>query len=598
MAGHLSLPSASGSRWWRWLAWLLLALAALRLGQVLLHQPLAGYANQYDQVRAHACLGLWPVGAEPGASTPVAPLPLLRAGPFDPVNCHRTTDVLLAQLAFFGPRTGAWLAGVPAAEFTVSLRWPGVLKALLLAALVWLCDRLLREQPRARLLHALGVALVLSDPLNSLYLHSLYTEFGALLGTYALLAGLYGLTRAQGGRLALLLLGWGALALALSRFQHLPVLLALAALALWPEGPPGAPRRLRAVLLGSALALGIASHHDAQLRLPNIPAANRADTLFGALLPASSDPQGLVARLGLPAACADLGGSNWYLPRGHDLQAACPAAFRVSHARIAWALLAEPLTALRALAIAVPQSTAWRLNYVGELAGEVQQRAPVYSLSDAFAGGPLGLHWLFWCLPLLAGLLALPACLRRRSDPLPLLQLGCALTVAGGWAASVFGDGYSELPRHLHLAVNAGLLGWLLWLAAWFGRDRRLAGWTLLLTAGLSQAGLLLPATHARLTQPATDQLSAGAPQPVQGWVLAPGPRPAAVELCTLSTCTRVPLTADPAVGAFFPVQGGAAAWRFATTMPLTAGPLEVWLLLPAQSRIRVLRHSLIAQPP
>lgn len=578
----------------------LLLLAALRLAQVLCHAPLAGYANQYDMVRAHACLGLWPAAMAPGQASPEAPIAMLRGGAVDPANCHRSTDVLIAQAAFALPRLAAWFKDTPDGEFLVSLRWVGALKALLLVALVLLLDHLLAQVPRARLLHAVSVAVILADPLDTLFLHTLYTEFGALLGAYALLAAVWLLHRRLHGRAALLLLGWGALALALSRFQHLPVLLALAALALGPVGPSEAPRRLRAFALGAALLLGVASHQDAQQRIPGIPAANRADTLFGALLPASTDPEALVARLGLPSACVALGGSNWYVPRGQDLQAACPAAFALSHAQIGWALLAEPLTALRALAIAVPQSTAWRLNYLGEVAGGVMQRVAAPSLGDAMASRALWVHWVFWGLPLLAGGLALRGLWRAQDTALPALQLACALTIAGGWAASVFGDGYSELARHLHLAVNAALLGWLLWLASVWGsgQHRASAALTLPLVLAASWAGLGLPAASARLTVPATDALgSAGLEQDVAGWVLAPGATVTGLALCQppmpIAQCRHTALLPDSAVSTFFPVAGAAAAWRFQLRMPLKPGILEAWLLHADGSQERVLRHTL-----
>lgn len=584
--------------WRRWTLALLL-LAALRLAQVVCHAPLAGYANQYDMVRAHACLGLWPEAVAPGQASPEAPIPQLRDGAVDPANCHRSTDVLIAQAAFALPRLAAWLKDTPEGEFRVSLRWVGALKTLLLVALVLLLDHLLLGTPQARLVHAASVALILADPLNTLFLHTLYTEFGALLGAYALLAGVWLLYRRLHGRAALLLLGWGALALALSRFQHLPVLLALAALALWPAGPSEAPRSLRAFALGAALLLGMASHQDAQQRLPGIPAANRADTLFGALLPASADPEALVARLGLPPACAALGGSNWYVPRGRDLRVACPEAFVLTHARIGLALLAEPLTALRALAIAVPQSTAWRLNYLGEVAGGDMQRVAAPSVGEAMARRALWAHWVFWWLPVLAGGLAARALWREHDSGVPALQLGCALTIAGGWAASVFGDGYSELARHLHLAVNAALLGWLLWLASLWGSwsYRTPALLTIPLVLAATWIGLRLPAASARLTAPASDALStAGSEQELAGWVLAPGAAVAGLALCQPPTptaqCRHTELRPDPAVSAFFPVAGAAAAWRFGLRMPLEAGVLEAWLLHTDGSQERVLRHE------
>ncbi|MCB1613940.1 MAG: hypothetical protein KDI60_19605, partial [Xanthomonadales bacterium] len=54
----------------RLLWWLALLLLCARLGFVLTHQPLAGFANQFDMLRNTGCLGLQPlVDAAPGAAT-------------------------------------------------------------------------------------------------------------------------------------------------------------------------------------------------------------------------------------------------------------------------------------------------------------------------------------------------------------------------------------------------------------------------------------------------------------------------------------------------------------------------------------------------
>lgn len=46
--------------WQVWLAILLLVSGSIRIFQVVLHEPLYGYANQSDMGRMQYCFGIWP----------------------------------------------------------------------------------------------------------------------------------------------------------------------------------------------------------------------------------------------------------------------------------------------------------------------------------------------------------------------------------------------------------------------------------------------------------------------------------------------------------------------------------------------------------
>ena len=45
---------------------LLLVAGTVRIGWMAGHQPLLGYANQFDMGRTSACFGMWPDLPEPG----------------------------------------------------------------------------------------------------------------------------------------------------------------------------------------------------------------------------------------------------------------------------------------------------------------------------------------------------------------------------------------------------------------------------------------------------------------------------------------------------------------------------------------------------
>ena len=460
----------------RLLWWLALLLLCARLGFVLTHQPLAGFANQFDMLRNTGCLGLQPlVDAAPGAATPQAPVSRYQTGmPRDP-SCLYGTEVLIGGVALGLDRAGDALGlGEPD---SMPLRLVGWTKALLLLLALAVVDRSLRRWPSLRLIHAWVAALILVDPFNSLYLAGFYTEFAALLSAYlALMLPLPWLLAARAPSVSAMLT-WGLVlaALALSRFQHAAIpLILLAWLAVLGRGQQWPVRRLVALpllVLIPALALQL----NLQGRYQTIADANCWNSFFGAALPAAADPAEFVTRLQLPPACAELVHSTWYLQRGRDARVECPQAFRLS--RLAWALqlAAEPAALARLVGRGVALSGQWRPSYLGEVAGAEFQRMPAgplalgASLADGIAELPFAPLLLFWTAPALLLLLLL----KPRATPVPpernaenqdrrLAALWLwpllLLIVLLGWASSLVGDGYSELARHLHLAANAALV--------------------------------------------------------------------------------------------------------------------------------------------
>lgn len=499
------------------LLWLLAVVLLLaRLGFVIAHEPLAGFANQFDMLRTTGCLGLVPdIDAPAGAATPAAPVEAYRVGaPRDP-SCLLGTEVALAGLARAVDFTGDALGlGDPQ---TMPLRLLGCVHALLLLLALIFIDRRLRAHPGARLAHAWLAALILVDPFNTLYLSSFYTEFAALLSAWLALAlPLAWLLDGRGPRNRELLL-WGLFlaALALSRFQHAAIPLVVLAWLLARARALGwsLPRLALAplLLLLPALALQFA----AQKQYQTIADANRWNSFFGAALPAAADPLAFVRALDLPDACAELVHTTWYLQRGRDARGECPQAFELSRVRWLAKLAREPAALARLVGRGLSLSGQWRPGYLGELAGGQFQRMPPGplwlggSISDGIARLPYNALLAFWAAPLLllAGLTA-----RRRSATATRLGRATAgdpahsgahraalwlwplllLIVALGWGASLVGDGYSELARHLHLAANAGLvalgLGLLALAQALFGGAPRVtsgARWRLALGAGL-----------------------------------------------------------------------------------------------------------------
>ena len=151
----------------------------------------------------------------------------------------------------------------------------------------------------------------------------------------------------------------------MSRQQHLllPAVLALPVLvSLW--------RTARGIALGLALwVLAIALAQATIARPATITAANSADVVLGAILPASRDQARTAARLGLPERCLQSSGASWYETMGESLAATCPEALAMPRRTLAALAFAEPATIVRAVLRGLPQVQDWRLGYLGSVEG-------------------------------------------------------------------------------------------------------------------------------------------------------------------------------------------------------------------------------------
>jgi hypothetical protein len=540
-------PGAAACRW----LWLAAALClCLRLGYVLTHQPLAGFANQFDMLRTTGCLGLVPaVESAPGAPPAAAPIERYAVGAARDPSCLPGTEVLIAGVARVLDRSGDALGlGDPASMPLRLLAWT---KAGLLLLALGFIDWRLRAHRGARVVHAGLAAVVLVDPFNTLYLAGFYSEFAALLSCWLALA--LPLTwlldgKPPGHRGALC---WGLIlaALALSRFQHalIPLLLLawmllLARRARWASGP---------LLLWPVLALlpALALQLSVQGQSPSIADANRWNSFFGAAMPAAGDATRFARDLGLPERCAELVHTTWYLQRGRDARAECPQAFGLSRARWLAQLATEPDAIARFVGRGVSLSGQWRLGYLGELAGAQFERMPIgrsglgASIADAIARLAFTPLLALWMTPLLllAGLVGGSAPTRptragaegeagAHAAALWLWPMLVSI-VGAGWAASLLGDGYSELARHLHLAGNATLVAVGLGLLALLNHPLRRARRVTLQGVALPALALLLAVVagsfiwsqrvaYGVLDRPADERIVIG--RELSGWALDP----------------------------------------------------------------------------
>ena len=438
----------------------LLALGAWRIAVIVAASPMLGYANQFDMGRTSACFGLWPDLPEPARyeAHPQAPVSHYARAEPRPAECYRSSELAFVAAALaIAPRDGP-----------VDLRIVGAVKgALLILAAVGL-DAALKRRPAWALANAVVFAGVLADPMVMLWANTLYTEFGALLGAYASIGLLPALIvrdpeRSQSPpRWALLGFAVGLAVLGLSRQQHLLLPAVLAApvlISLW--------RPARGIALGLTLwVLALAIAQAMMARPATITAANNADVVLGAILPASRDQARTAARLGLPERCLQSVGASWYETMGESLAATCPEALAMPRRALAAVALAEPMTIARAVLRGLPQVQDWRLGYLGsvegrDFAGNEAVRAVAGPAASSLATMVTALPQRAFAW-ILGGSLALliasaSATLRGsiRGRPAPFALLVYALTATAWYAilTSILGDGYVEIPRHAQLAA-------------------------------------------------------------------------------------------------------------------------------------------------
>jgi Bacterial Ig domain len=444
------------------LAFVLIGIGALRVYAVVDATPLLGYANQFDMRRISACVGLWP-DLPPAArlqAHPEAPIRRYVRGERRPDECYWSSELL-----FVAP-----VAAILADGETVDLRVIGAIKAVTLIVIAFALGAMLRRRPALALVHGVVFALVLCDPIVTLWLNTLYTEFTAVLFAYASVVLLVAIgMRATGSdspssmqvaALALSLIGLG-----LSRQQHLwlPALLIFPlVISLWTRA-----RRSALLLIAVVGAIAFA---QAELigRHPTIAQANNADVVLGAILPASNDEALTAKRLGLPERCLRSVGATWYQPMGEALEATCPEALAMHRRNLAALVATEPATLLRAVLRPLPQLQDWRLGYLGSVEGlQYAGSDSVRSVAGALASGigpALAKLPLFAFLQMLAAsaaiflvsaLVCVAGAVSRRCSPLALTLY--ALTCIAWYAimTSIFGDGYVEVARHAQLASVA-----------------------------------------------------------------------------------------------------------------------------------------------
>ncbi len=544
----------------QWIGIILILAGLARAGIVVLHEPMLGYANQYDMHRTSACIGLFPASeAAALAGTPEAPIPVYKLGSRTD-GCYQSAEVAIAATAVAIARA----TGASTERF--KLQWVGYVKLALLFGAAFAIAWLLRDHPGASAIHGLVVLFILADPVVTLWMNTLYTEFATVWSLYLVIASACVLAlydRQSFFAWALAIIGLVMLAMSREQFALLGPAMVLAAWPwLWHSSRPVTVAALVVTLLAAFAALYVLP------RPVQVAKANRTDTYLHLLVPASSSATRGLATLGLPDTCEPLVGASWSRQRGESVEKTCPQVFALSSFSFLRMASDEPAALARAGARALPSMQGVAPTYLGVMGGQRGKPiddlpwwafSPLRALDAALPASVFVALTLVTFALAPAALIALLVLRRYRGDPLTPLLLAMLLggTAIYAFLTTIFGDGMNEAARHYlpgALATYVALLlaiGGLGTLAMRWKETPKEA--MLELGAGIAVIAIAAygcwlamawigaqPGGDGGLDQPAGRQVSASGFQ-LRGWAVEPsGVESVKVRLGTLERAVRI----------------------------------------------------------
>ena len=457
----------------------LLLVGAVRTFTLVLWRPICGYGDNSDMIRVMAVFDLWPTDGGRGVVHWASPARRYAFGRFGPECSVYSSQILLMAPAVAAMRVVNHFA--PATAFDV--RCLGFSQALILTILACgYCLRFWRTgHRRAAWLNAVVFAVLLADPMNTLFFNGFFTETASLIfGYFAVLAGV-DLCLAGPAPLPSVVFALSVFCLGTSKQQHLPTALLLGpafAAAVWYYR--GRLTRTLTVSTAAAMFLAIAfvswnfSRHDG-LAIAMVRGST-TNTILGGVLPLTRDRERAVQLLGLPHEYVAYVGKTW-CDQAMSTRIAGVKIFDVPRARLLWLFWDDPSLLWRLVQRGMHELEGGRqgtfakegmvLTYLGYSEGHAYDRIPFPSLCQWFCRLGYPAYRLLFLLPLAL----LPLCagraiwLRGSQTPgieLPVLVLGPIAYAC--FMVTILGDGYWEFAKHNHLTFNLLLALLLLFL--------------------------------------------------------------------------------------------------------------------------------------
>jgi len=458
----------------------LLLVALFRGTAILLSEPLLALANNYDMIRVQACIKAYPVRPPeipPQAGNADAPIERYRFRHDVAAPCFRSSEVVFARLARPLFRAESMRSG----DGSFSIRWLGLVKFgvffATVAAFTFAWWR--RGQREAALANAAVAAVVLTDPAVTLYLNGFYAEFSTVLFGYASVAGAALLLgRAQPPRIfSLVLLGLAVAAFVATKIQHIGLGVLLASIAALPVifRQKICRRTVLALAIGGTLGLAFQAANLRKSDNEIMRLANLTSTVLTTLLPLSDDPYRTAEHLGIPRRCGSYAGLNWYLPPVSENPAnhPCREVADASHVKLLGLVVTEPTVFARFIGRS--------LNYIRPWIPSTYRGVPHLGVVEGQRRAPLPGGWFTWSrildrLPLwiIQTLIVAPAFVvtlllaqgRLREPAVAMVLSALALLPYPVIVAVIFGNGYEDAAKQMHLVFAMTLSFWLLFALA------------------------------------------------------------------------------------------------------------------------------------
>jgi hypothetical protein len=440
-------------------------LTVAKMAWTIAANPIIAYGNNYDFIRQESCVGVWvqyPDRPKTERNFERAEHHAIYDGEKLPNLCVHSVDNVYPSLVAAAHRLGS----------RVDLRELGAWRALSVAIAFGLLLFSV-DSPIPLLGLSLVFLFVFGDIAYLSYFNTFYNEGSILAGCALALAaaGIFFASAEKPRRRVAALASLGLLWLGLSKLQYSPLAAILGLLLAWIVF-----RRWRAIRLAVWFAgLGLAIPLSFRLMNPTtIPISSAVDqcntinAIFWGVLPSAPDRPGALRLLGLPQSCESAIGLSWYTNDWSE-HPPCPEGLSVNRARLIPLFLRMPRTFFAPLHQAILKSRPFHLDYLGQ-AEQAERRS---TFVFRFLRATSLLTWLstlpngFYCLLVYASMLLGMVCLallvaRSMRDPgwvacplLALAGLGGATTFYAV-VSSVFGDGFSEVPKHA-VCLGVGL---------------------------------------------------------------------------------------------------------------------------------------------
>ena len=347
------------------IACLLLFIAIGRIFNLVMHNPVLGYANNYDMIRLQACHQIWPADTiiDITTGTPAAPLRRYTLDKHVETPCFPSSELLFTSI---GIELGK-LKNLATGEVLISIKTIGLVKALFLVftaifASIYFYRRNLYS---AMVANGLVMLLVLSDPGITLYMNTFYTEFSAVYFLYLVLIGVAVLVIEQWRFTCSIPLLAGLLGLGFSKPQHIPLALCIGILLAIYVAIQRQWKIIPALLLCASMPLLLQMSGHFEPRNESMARVNKIN-LVGSMLGITNNPEHVLADLALPDSCKILAGRNGYDPEIQKNNI-CPELKKTGTESIAFALIKNPLLLAKLAQLALQQQKNWVFDMYGQV---------------------------------------------------------------------------------------------------------------------------------------------------------------------------------------------------------------------------------------